>query len=237
MPGTIVPTSRAAQKGREVMYTMKHSQRGDVSKGERGFTMIEIVVVLAVIALLTAVLSPMVIKYVRDARIAKAAADTMAIGVAIAKLEQDVHHYPYHSVATGNLRDDQRNVTTLVGPGEAPTESAIGKKWLAGDTQGCLNGTYAQDALNRHLVTNAAAWNTSRTQDKPYSWGGPYLQNLTPDPWGNQYLVNITNASADCIQLAFALSAGPNGKIETGFDQPTSAVLMPGGDDIIYQIR
>lgn len=237
MPSTIITTSSAAQKGRKVMYNVTDSQRSDLPNGERGFTMIEIVVVLAVIALLAAVLSPMVVKYVRDARVAKAAADTKALGVAIAKLEQDVHHYPYHSTASGSLRDDQRNVTTLVGPGEAPTETSTGKKWLAGDTQACLNGTYAQDALNDHLVTNIAAWNVTRSQDKPYSWGGPYVQNLTPDPWGNQYLVNITNASAGCNQSAFVLSAGPNGLIETGFDHPTGAVLTPGGDDIIYQIR
>src|SRR5438552_2279298 len=83
---------------------------------DRGFTMIEMVIVLAIIAILAAVLTPIVVGYVDQSRVAKAQADVRTIGEAIARFERDVGRYPMWTAASGSaLMDSTANVVTLRG--------------------------------------------------------------------------------------------------------------------------
>lgn len=219
------------------MMTGKQSTKQSTTN-ERGFTLVEIVVVLAVIALLSAVLGPMAVKYVRDARIAKVQADVKMIGVAIQQLETDVNHYPYHSAGNATtIRDQDANVSVLESAGDMPHE-VLASAWTASTgAGGACEGTPNRNDLESPLITNASAWPTVSSAARPGAWKGPYLHQLTADAWGNKYLVNIINAKRDCAKAAFVLSAGPNGIVETAFDIGRDTVVVPGVDDIIYRIK
>src|ERR1700758_677670 len=90
----------------------------------RGFTMMEMVIVLAIIGVLAAVLTPMVTNYVEQSRVAKAQSDVQTIGEAIGRFERDLGRYPMWSTANALLQDSTANVVTLRGPGNLPVENS-----------------------------------------------------------------------------------------------------------------
>src|SRR5260370_12454175 len=90
----------------------------------RGFTMIEMVIVLAIIGLLAAVITQMVTNYVDQSSVAKAQSDVRTVGEAISRFERDVGRYPMWSTANALLQDTTANVVTLRSPGTLPTETS-----------------------------------------------------------------------------------------------------------------
>src|SRR2546426_10846808 len=66
----------------------------------KGFTLIELAVVLAIIAVLAAVLTPMVAGYLDQARIARAQADTRTIADAIKLYQRDTGRWPVYGTST-----------------------------------------------------------------------------------------------------------------------------------------
>ncbi len=61
---------------------------------EAGFTLIEIVVAVAIIGIFAAVISPMVFRHLEDAKITKAQSETETIGTAILSYYKDVNKWP-----------------------------------------------------------------------------------------------------------------------------------------------
>lgn len=229
----------------------KHVSWRSGRASESGFTLVEMVVVLAIIALLAAVLTPMVVKYVRDARLARAEADVRTIGAAIQRFEGDLARLPMFATAT-SLREGNATVSLLVGPGAQP-DTTLQTSW-AGDALNCGKGSgCVSDTLVDQLISNTpstatisggtvttaagTAYPVAPLPGIPQFWQGPYLNKLETDPWGNMYLVNIGTATSGGVNASFVLSAGPNGKVETAFVIIRSSLVTPGGDDIIFRIR
>src|SRR5260370_26317261 len=82
-----------------------------------GFTLIELAVVLAIIAVLAAVLTPMVTGYLDQARVARAQADTRTVADAIKLYRRDTGQWPVYASST-NLNGNQccgNNSFTLIG--------------------------------------------------------------------------------------------------------------------------
>ncbi|MBI3327361.1 MAG: type II secretion system protein GspG [Nitrospinae bacterium] len=209
-----------------------------VLRSEGGFTLIELVVVLAVIALLAATLTPLVTRYIQDARIQRAQNEVQVIGAAIQKFEQDLGRFPFFSNGAGTLREADQDVVVLQGPGDMPTEDTA-SNWTSSTVTGCKATTCVRGELAEQLIKNTPAYPTTRSEGKPFVWKGPFLDKLQTDPWGNKYLINIQNVRSDKSFAAIILSAGANGKVETAFE-PTGGLtinLTPGGDDIVYRIR
>src|SRR2546427_12150997 len=98
--------------------------RSPAGRSPRGFTMMEMVIVLAIIAILAAVLTPIVVGYVDQSRVAKTQSDVRTIGEAIGRFERDVGRYPMWSTANALLQDSSANLVTLRGPGNLPTEAS-----------------------------------------------------------------------------------------------------------------
>ena len=214
---------------------------------ESGFTLIEILVGVAILAILSAALTPLVVKYVNDGRRARAISDSQTIAQAIKAFNLDVASWPVSD--DGNTRD-AGELSRLVGlpagfaaadiPGGAGTAQGD-DNWNGGGSGGVAG------SLEDHLIYNrsdqtAELYTPSATPPSPPGWNGPYLETIPLDPWGNPYVCNVRylqNARvAGTTQpmwddhAVFCLSAGENGVFETGFDDGTDLDNQPGGDDI-----
>ena len=200
----------------------------------RGFTLIEIIVILAVLAILVATLTPVVLKYVEDAKLTRAKNDVTAISTAITALIQDSGQYP------GALAD----ANFLCGPGTLATAGATG--WAANligaaATSCTLTGNTAPagSSLAGHLIVNDPneSGTTTATDYKTAGsnrWKGPYVQTLNEDPWGNAYEINGSALTSSGTAAVWVISAGPNGTFETA---TTATNIASSSDDIGIRIK
>lgn len=189
--------------------------------------MMEIIVVLAVVAIMAAMLTPMVMNYLDDAKLAKAEEDVKTIGSALVTMAKDVRHFPLYT--DGTKTSGAPDFDLLRGPGNPPLDhDSADQKWLTGT---------AAD-LNDHLVKNAPG-GTKYVSSGRSAWKGPYVERLGEDPWGNLYVANIKGADPSHVQakVVWVLSAGPNGKIETDPTALADSGPAPGGDDIVVRVK
>jgi hypothetical protein len=99
----------------------------------------------------------------------------------------------------------------------------------------CANTGLLESYLNLNSLGYAAASNAVGGKT---SFRGPYLDGLNgTDPWGHRYVVNSSNLAASSGNWAFAVSAGPDGVINTSQNLPSTAVFAPSGDDIVSLIH
>lgn len=206
--------------------------------GKDGFTLIEVVVALAIIAALIAILSPVATEYIADSRVTRAQNDVGTVGDALVAGFRDMGDFPVFRDGSNRSLTDAATYDILFGPGDVPgvAGSVSGGKWdpLA---DGVLDDAESGDdagALSEQLVSNAPGYPTTGR----FEWRGPYTEDLTQDPWGNAYVVNAENLRPDQGEAAYVLSAGANGLVETPFeiDRETGDVA-PGGDDVLYRLR
>lgn len=190
----------------------------------RGFTLIEIVVVLAVVAVLAAVMTPAVIKHLNDSRAARAANDVKIIASAITDFYKDLGGWPTHNDANHSVSDQEVRLLTA-GTGTLPAQ--------ANNNVGFTNQN-PQDTMENQLILNrpgGAGGNRYTTQGE-LAWKGPYLNEIKSDPWGRQYVCNVRNFHPGQNGPVWVLSAGPDGIIQTRTNQRTVQ-----GDDIGFLLR
>lgn len=206
----------------------------------RGFTLIEIVIAVAIVAIFAAALSPMVFRHLADAKISRAQNETETLSTAILSYYKDVGRWTLTNVdgPTGNAV--YRAVSSTVLPTTAGAGAGLNAaRW----------GTWGTaKSLGDYLYYNNADDDTSPTGANAseagedwaltgrLAWKGPYVDNYSfTDPWGNGYVVNARYYPAGGYtgtvrHKVFVLSAGPNGTWETPFDDTTTEDIM--GDDI-----
>ena len=230
---------------------------------ERGMSVVEASIILMVLSLLTAVLSPSINDYVDDANQTKARADLGAAGAALSRLLKDTGETMALLSGTvvggaGPSHASGNRVTMLVGDGKVPT-AAVARGGLT--NWDSSNGVPApavvmtiadQLALNtpnyRHLANmnqTSATGNfdpgSGGTFNSEYGWRGAYLSEpLGTDPWGYRYAINTEflgrisgGAQVNFDNDVFVVSAGPNGVVDTAF---ATANATPASDDLLYLV-
>src|SRR3989338_5377661 len=94
--------------------------------GAGGFTLIEIVIVLAIIAVLAGILAPTLTRYAGDARTRKTEADTRNIGAAIGKFYGDTGNWPIWASGSDTTADaTKRNVLVTADGDQADQDTGI----------------------------------------------------------------------------------------------------------------
>ena len=216
-----------------------------------GFTLIEILIGVAILAILSAALTPMVIKYINDARQSRALSDSQALGQAILAFNLDTGRWPVNNDANLN---DAGEVSRLVGlpAGQVNANNIPGGNGApgAGNWDGGGSGGTA-GALEDHMIRNRTAavnplYPASQTAPDPSGWNGPYLDSVPLDPWGRPYVCNVRYLDGAAVtgvtpaeednHAVMCLSAGPNGQFNTSFNDGTQ-LAAPGGDDIGWPVQ
>ena len=194
----------------------------------KGFTLIELAVVLAIIAVLAAVLTPMVSGYLDQARVARTQADVRTIADSIKLYNRDTGRWPIYDSSADYSSDSVPGTSKLefgTGTGNSPT---AGASWALGTT---LNTT----SLELYINNDRSGVGTAAFPRAGFR--GPYVGTVDSDPWGNKYLLNAANLKRNSTNHAYIISAGPNGTLETNRDVATTANVSASGDDVIALIK
>ena len=173
-----------------------------------GFTLIELVVTIAILTLLAGVLVPAVGNYMEKGKNGKATADMREIANAITNYQIDTGSWP---AAT--------NLVTLTTTNFALTD--IPCFYTNTHTKTGWNGPY----LNKGAMVSGAM-----TVSVPAASGVPGTGLL--DPWGNPYYVyTFANNYSGTAGGVVLLSRGPNGAANTSAANIFAG--QPSGDDLI----
>lgn len=207
-----------------------------MKKRAKGFTLIEIVVVLAIIATIAAFLTPMLFDYLKESKTSRAKADVRNIAASIANFNRDLQVYPIYKATT---KADSATVLVLhTNEGnQAGLDTGITGWTTAEDTSGGTIQVLDKALLDGKLADASTLY--TNVVKKPGEWKGPYMTDFKADPWGNKYYVSAEGMQPGSVKAAFVLSAGPNGKIETALQQDAAGatVFAVGGDDVAYRIK
>ncbi len=207
-------------------------------KKEKGFTLIELTVVLAVLVILAFLLTPSILKFINDSRIARAQQDVKTIAGVVMQFYKDTGFFPRTSDSVGG-GPGVNVVDMLVGPGNAPVPAPnpVGDslKWVDGTT----------DTFENQFIKNTPLYRLAGSRGEA-GWGGPYFTSeLRSDPWGNRYAINSTYLSRSLglqdetgaeKKAVYIISAGSNGTVDTPFTQFATAAEMRG-DDIGFRVQ
>lgn len=166
---------------------------------KKGFTLIEVIVVAAIIAILAGILVPMIFNQIDESRITRAKADVKAIQTAMLRFQNDTGKWPVYSTNAALVAGTPDIVLLKSGGNNPSLGTATG--W---DTTNTSNHIQAQ------LVDYANATGIYNTV-----WKGPYIPGEPPaDPWGNKYYINVDAFNTPGAPV-WIISAGPDGIIDT----------------------
>jgi len=193
----------------------------------KGFTLIELAVVLAIIAVLAGILTPMVTNYLDHSRIARAQADLKTLADAIKLYQRDTGQWPVYASPTdypGTIAGGMALIGGSAGsnPGETATWN-VGTALASSSLESYLNGNFTQLSTDNVFPKKG--------------FRGPYLGgNLESDPWGNKYLLTASNLAGSSYH-AFVISAGPDGKLDTTLNQNATNQFAIANDDTVAVIK
>lgn len=210
-----------------------------MKKKNSGFTLIEVVVVLAVVAILAAILTPNIVKSINDSKIARATNEAQVIAASMGTFYKDLGRWP----TKDNVTSSADSMYLLHGEGEPMLTSGTGviRQWSS-------DGTWSANAdlFNNHLARNTPDGTNNVNMQYPitgkFKWNGPYLTNVAADPWGTEYSCNVRSLWQTPTYTTYAvyvLSGGENRFAETRYNQTYNTTVEPEltGDDVGFRMK
>lgn len=209
-------------------------------RSSKGFTLIEIIFVLAIVAVLAGILVPLAISSLKDSETAKTRSDEDTLASSLTAFRKDVKRWPDNNSTTTTLNFaveyllvGTNAASGLIDTAQCPTDAATGKFF---NTPACASHTAANNAFN-HLATNNPNFDVTEGGTGDYSttnWKGPYAAKLGPDTFGRAYVIYMkgidkanTATGPTGTPRGWIISAGPDNAFQT---QSTDTTIS--GDDI-----
>ena len=226
------------------MFVIRDALRN--AKAERGFTLIEVTIILMVLVILSTIMLPQLGNFNRLARFVKVTEDLVVVCSGMKKMLDEVMGNAFWE----DPRDKTWGIGLLFTDGRIPRLNPMiesmdptAVNWLISnvgedletvytDYPNQVEGFFAADHFMNHFLMNNPLGDqdyqhyidiTDVTQEWfAFGWHGPYFNKLLPDPWGHRYASNVfalhTVDGNIYTSAVIVLSAGPNGVIDTKFD-------------------
>lgn len=207
---------------------MSNVDRGRQTGEQRGFTLLEITIILAVIAILGLILAPSVLNFLSQSRQARAQNDVEVLAEAVFDFFRDNGFFPQFADAART-----QPLRLLVSPGAVADAEPGAEGWTDADASRI-------DLISNQLVNNRPSYGgigyPLKTAASTSGWNGPYLDaEIDADPWGNRYVINVEFLSVMPTAVEFggtqekravwALSAGPDGMFDTLYPTTTRQLI------------
>jgi prepilin-type N-terminal cleavage/methylation domain-containing protein len=181
-------------------------------KNLAGLTLVEVIVAMAVLSILAAALSPLVVRYVQDARRTRSENDMRSIATAYIQYFSDTGVWPCNWSGTRTTQTTLTTQSCFYQP-----ERAVAN-W---------NGPYLKDGYRRGDELSVALAPRAKTPGEGLldGWGQPYTV-MYQAPTNR-----IAGASAGAI---IVVSSGPDGTLRTSRRRAVEGT--PVGDDLIHVV-
>jgi len=214
--------------------------------GRRGFTLVELVFVIAIIVVLAGILIPLALNKLGEADQARADADLQGMAAALTTFFTDNRHFPACSISdcdplNGTSNDLKilvfKNDASVVAAADIPTTdtaSGCSRVWEDNINNLVTGNTAQNNAFNHLIINNPNADGIIGGSQVDYrKWKGPYIGKLGKDPYGNFYVAHMgaiekggSPINSAGTGYGWVISAGIDGVFQTC---PESTSLA--GDD------
>ncbi len=197
--------------------------------GRGGFTLIELILVVAVVAILAAILVPTVFSILDDSAVAKGRADVKAISGALVAFRKDVGEWPTRDADVASPAEVNMLYSGTTAPVLADFSPALG----GGDPFDCATGTNCE-TFEFPFLTNSSASNAYSATGKK-QWKGPYLSENPTDGFDTPYIAYVRRLRRSGVvttDRAWIVFAGENQVYET-----TPGHTSAQGDDSVFLIK
>ena len=206
-----------------------------IRKQQAGFTLIEAAVAIAVVAILSGIIAPLVIKSVGDAQMARAKNDVQVIAAAIASQVKDTGGRPS---ANGGAGLPDATAAVRWGSGGVDVTTAPAAALLNMTANGGFDNLFTQPTGTANLNTLFGT-----VSGNEFSYKGPYLAADTAaksDPWGSRYLILGYDGVGQAGNLPiWVISAGPNKSVNSAnvAASTTWLLTLTSVDDIVMRVN
>ena len=211
-----------------------------------GFTLIELIFVIAIIVVLASIFLPLAISKLNKADQAVADASIQEIATALTAFYDDLRHFPTCDSTDCSPFPGSGNDIQFLAFGDGYSDlSATWPDQTTGSLEWNLATSIETDIDKNnganHVVINDPVGNgtANETTDYPTTgskkWSGPYLARVSTDPWLRTYIAHVgkmeeggtvVSGQGATATFGWILSAGPDNSLDT---KPSSTSLV--GDD------
>ncbi|PIE76384.1 hypothetical protein CSA17_02485 [bacterium DOLJORAL78_65_58] len=161
-----------------------------LNEGRKGFTLFEVLIAVAIVALLAVAVGIPVAKNLNQGKTARAASDAQVIGNAILNFYKDVGQWPTQMDADASPEAFRLVGNFEQGGGDSGIATGNGRALGANAWATFGSSTTLTEQLIRNRVGNVyPLYKESANPHQTPGWNGPYLDRVPLDPWGRPYVV------------------------------------------------